>query len=194
MPPVKRPRSSPAREVEILETVLRLVAHDGYDAVTMDAVAAAAHASKATLYRRWPSKADMIVDAVRRHIGTVAVPVPTGTLRGDLIQVLSQVAEQLTSDDLALQLIAPAHHDPELMKALEIKVREPARIVMRILLERAVAQGELTSLSEPDLPHDVAMPMLLDALLWGRPVDADLVAHIVDRVLLPLLEAWSTVG
>ncbi|MGH3386900.1 MAG: helix-turn-helix domain-containing protein, partial [Nocardioidaceae bacterium] len=81
-----RPRVEGDREDEILEAALAVLAEVGYDRLTMDAVATAAKASKATLYRRWTSKAHLVVDAAVRAKGC---PMPddvnTGSLRGDLL-------------------------------------------------------------------------------------------------------------
>ena len=79
-----RPRVEGDREQEILDAALTVLAEVGYDKLTMDAVAAEAKASKATLYRRWSSKPELVVDAVCSHKEHPPVP-DTGTLRGDLL-------------------------------------------------------------------------------------------------------------
>ena len=80
-----RPRVAGERETEILDATLQILAEVGYDLLTMDAVAARAKASKATLYRRWKSKPELVVTAVMcHHSDTAAVP-DTGSLRGDLL-------------------------------------------------------------------------------------------------------------
>ena len=81
-----RPRVEGEREREILEAALDTLADVGYDRLNFDAVASAAKASKATLYRRWPGKVDLVVDALQLMIGVEADRYPdTGSLRGDLI-------------------------------------------------------------------------------------------------------------
>jgi AcrR family transcriptional regulator len=75
------------RETELLAVTLRLLQEHGYERVTVDAVAATARASKATVYRRWPSKAELVLAAFIEGIRQVAVPPDTGTLRGDLLQL-----------------------------------------------------------------------------------------------------------
>src|SRR5689334_23978067 len=82
----QRPRIEGGREEEILEATVVVLAELGYDRLTMDAVATAAKASKATLYRRWSTKADLVVDAISRAKGCpMPEDVDTGSLRGDLI-------------------------------------------------------------------------------------------------------------
>src|SRR4051794_14484631 len=84
--PTSRPRIEGEREAEILDAALRLLREVGYDRLSMDAVATAAHASKASLYRRWGNKAQVVADAMNRADAGFGAPRPdTGTLRGDLL-------------------------------------------------------------------------------------------------------------
>src|SRR5258707_14798249 len=75
------------REAEFLAVTLQLLQQHGYDRLTLDAVATTAHASKATLYRRWPTKAELVLAAFVEGVRQVAVVPDTGTLRGDLLQM-----------------------------------------------------------------------------------------------------------
>src|SRR5260370_30443919 len=90
---VKSAQWSP-RETELLAVTLRLLQEHGYDRLTLDAVATTARASKATVYRRWPTKAELVLAAFTEGIRQVAVPPETGTLRGDLLRVGQQACEQ----------------------------------------------------------------------------------------------------
>src|ERR1700740_598608 len=87
------PPGSP-REAELLAVTLRLLQEHGYDGLTVDAVASAARASKATVYRRWPSKAELVLAAFIEGIRQVAGPPNPGTLRGDLLHLGEVVCEQ----------------------------------------------------------------------------------------------------
>lgn len=84
--PAESSRWSP-REAELLAVTLRLLQESGYDGLTVDAVAAAARASKATVYRRWPTKAELVLAAFIEGVRQVAVAPETGCLRGDLLQL-----------------------------------------------------------------------------------------------------------
>ena len=75
------------REAELLAVTLELLQEHGYDRLTLDAVATTAHASKATLYRRWPTKAELVMAAFVESTRQVAVDPDTGTLRGDLLRL-----------------------------------------------------------------------------------------------------------
>ncbi|MGH3850145.1 MAG: TetR/AcrR family transcriptional regulator, partial [Pseudonocardiaceae bacterium] len=91
---------SDRREQVILDTALDLVTEFGYERMTMDVLAARARASKATIYRRWPGKAQVIAEAVRRRAcPAMAEPPDTGTLRGDLLAALGQQRDKLTGED-----------------------------------------------------------------------------------------------
>src|SRR3954470_22028186 len=81
---LSRPRIEGDREVEILDAAIEVLADVGYDRLTMDAVAQRAKASKATLYRRWTSKAKLVVEALAQQKNTPEIP-DTGDLRSDLV-------------------------------------------------------------------------------------------------------------
>src|ERR1700679_4113552 len=85
------------REAELLAVTLRLLQQHGYDGLTVDAVAASAHASKATVYRRWPTKAELVSAAFIEGCRQIAVHPKTGTLRDDLLQ-LGHVISRQTSE------------------------------------------------------------------------------------------------
>ena len=82
------------REAEILAVTLRLLQEHGYDQLTVDAVASAARASKATVYRRWPSKAELVLAAFIEGVRQVAVPPNTGSLRGDLLRLGETICQE----------------------------------------------------------------------------------------------------
>ena len=83
-----------AREAELLAVTLRLLQQHGYDRLTVEAVATEAKASKATMYRRWPSKADLVLAAFIQGTRESAVPPDTGSLRGDLLAIGNSVCKQ----------------------------------------------------------------------------------------------------
>src|ERR1700753_2752972 len=83
------------REAEMLAVTLQLLQEHGYDGLTVDAVASAARASKSTVYRRWPSKADLVWAAFTEGVRQIAVPPNSGTLRDDLLQMGEICAQQI---------------------------------------------------------------------------------------------------
>ena len=102
-PAAERQARGRRRERAILAAVTGLLGEAGYEAMTMDAVAARAHASKTTIYRRWPGKADLVRAAVDAHVaGRVLSGSDTGSLRGDLLAVLRSVRSHLTPEFMAM--------------------------------------------------------------------------------------------
>lgn len=181
------------RADEIRAIVLDLVARRGYEGVTIDGVADVARASKATLYRRWSSKAELVVDAVRANVRHLEDPGDTGTLRGDLIAVLRVIAHEVTRDaDLVVELVAAARRHDELMKVVSAQIRQPGQDIGGPSLERAIARGDLVPDADTLLIAEVAMPILLHRILWREPLDEAFVEHVVDDVLLPLLPRMPT--
>ena len=86
------------RDAAICDATLALLAEVGYDRMSMDAVAARAKASKATIYRRWPGKQELVLDAVRSRAPGMAVPEDTGSLRGDLLATYRSAAHGVAAD------------------------------------------------------------------------------------------------
>jgi AcrR family transcriptional regulator len=185
----------PAREEAILLATLELLAEVGYDQMTMDAVAARARASKATIYRRWPGKAGLVVAAVRRHAGGPAARVPdTGDLRGDLLAVLGIMRAGLTGQDAALLLglLIAMRRDEELARTVRAQVVGDKRELFGVVAGRALERGELAAAaaSPPSVATlaEVASAMLLArVMVTGEPLDEAFLEHLVDQVLLPLL-------
>src|SRR5215470_866107 len=124
-----RGRMTPEREGELYEAVLALVREAGYEGLTLDAVAARAHVSKATLYRQWSGKATLVAHALQRTRQPIAQTVDTGSLRGDFAVIVARLDDRRASEDTALMrsLMHAAHTTPELMRALREVLIEPER-------------------------------------------------------------------
>lgn len=167
-----------------------LVAEHGYPAMTMDAVAARANASKATIYRRWRNKAELVKAALDAfdadHNAEVA---DTGTLRGDLLAVLEALGGKASEDYLAMigGLVAAARHDADLAAALREHVENEELSPFHDALRRAMDRGELPAATDVDLVHDVAEAMILRQTQFGTGLHAAFRTRLVDDVLLVLL-------
>lgn len=178
---------------EILDVTLILLAQLGYDRLTMDAVAAEARAGKASLYRRWRSKSELVVDAIDRadRCSGGAADVDTGTLRGDLIA--SACGKGGLSDGrlVALMngLMTAVHHDAELRRALQERFVAPRARASRLLLQRAQRRGEVRPDADLELLADVLPSMVvLQTLIHGTPVDRPTIIRVIDQVLVPALQ------
>ena len=184
----------PARESAICDAALELLAEVGYDRMSMDAVAARARASKATIYRRWPGKRELVLDAVRsrgpRHSGAARghrEPAwrhhrPTaGTVAGrhrpaEDVALMAGVLRAMRS--------APELADSRAHAADRGQVRRRPRPSCAAR-SRAASSARPT---DPDLLHEVARPCGSSACsLSGDPVDDDFLTHVADDVLIPLL-------
>lgn len=179
----------------ILAATVDLVAERGYPALTMDAVAARANASKATIYRRWRNKAELIKAALDAHDAQQNADIPdTGGLRGDLVAVLETLRDK-ASDRIAAMiegLIAAMRHDPELAAALREHTENEELSPFHDALHRAIARGELPGDTDTELIHDVAEAMIMRQLQIGAPFDAAFIDRLVDDVLLVLLQHRGT--
>ncbi|MCT2593531.1 TetR/AcrR family transcriptional regulator [Streptomyces sp. N2-109] len=191
---VRRPRMTAEREAEVLATALDVLREVGYGAMTMDAVAARAHCSKATLYRLWQGKPELLIAALRR---TQPIPegIDTGSLRGDLMSLaarMSACAEQDT--DLVAALGHATLTDQDLVRALRKSLVEPDVAHVTAFVERAVERGELASW--PTAAE--FLPQMLFAAVVSRPLfedayaDAEYLASFVERAVLPALLHSST--
>ncbi len=132
-----------AREQAILDAALELVMEVGYDRLSMDALAERARASKATIYRRWSGKAQVVVEAVRRRKHEGHAPPDTGSLRQDLLESLGGMCLSLDGDEaLVTGVLSAMRTDPELAGLIRAQVLDgdgPTDVV----IARAVARGEL---------------------------------------------------
>jgi AcrR family transcriptional regulator len=185
----RRSRLTPERQGELFGAVVELLREVGYEALTMDAVAARARISKATLYRQWQGKPRLVIHAIST-LRPMYPDVDTGSLAGDLYAVAAHMADVAGED---APLLASMSHsviaNPELGEMLREVVIRPERASFEALVQRAVDRGELGSLPAA---VEFCVPILVQAVL-NRPlcdgIDAD-EAHllgIVDHVILPAL-------
>ena len=183
-----RPRVEGEREMEIFQATLEVLDDVGYDLLTMDAVASRAKASKATLYRRWKSKPELVVAAIMAYKGESVVP-DTGTLRGDLLEAYCGGHGGL-NDPLAQSVLSAVvtamGRDPEFAEVYRRDFIGPKIAVSRAIYERARTRGEV----HPDVDLSILAPSLAGivlhrAFLLGEAVTPELVAHILDEVILP---------
>lgn len=188
---IGRPRDA-GRDADLLKATLDLLVEVGYDRLTIDAVAARVKASKATVYRRWPNKAALVVDAVRAMHDAKdedSVFPDTGSLRGDLLAGARTFVQKLTSEDgrLMAAVMTASMRDPELAAAMRSGTNDKAAMCAAPL-DRAVARGELASACGPEVFAEVVQSVFLFRfLVSGEPLDEAFVVHVVDDVLLPLI-------
>jgi AcrR family transcriptional regulator len=182
-----RPRVEGDREQEILDAALEVLGEVGYDRLTMDAVAQRAKASKATLYRRWNSKAKLVVEALASTKGVPLIP-DTGDLRTDLLTAFCGMGGLTDHDTTSTfgAVMTAVSTDPEFAAEFRQQVVEPKSRVSRVVFERARDRGDLRA----DLDLDIVVPALAGIVLHrvfvlGERPDAALIERAVDQIILP---------
>ncbi|MFJ3586335.1 TetR/AcrR family transcriptional regulator [Streptomyces sp. NPDC090127] len=188
-----RSRLTPERESELYGAVLDLLGEVGYDALTMDAVAARTHSSKATLYRQWGSKPELVAKALRHNKPAGLDEIDTGTLRGDFQAILERTDDcQMEKDSALMRGLAHAvHTNPDLLQALRELFIDPEMRGFDVVLRRAVERGEVSA-GNPALklvPHMLIGAFIARPLIEDQPVDNDFLRAYVDAVVLPSLGA-----
>ena len=185
-------RRGRALEQALLDAAWEELAEAGYANVTMEGVAARAGTSKPVLYRRWPSRAELVIAAVRAHLPEVTpASIPdTGSLRGDLAAALA-VASRWYDGPVRQALhgvMSDFYRDPQLSGSLHADIFGNAAKVMPVILRRAGERGEV----DPDQisPRVAMLPFDLfrhEVLTSSAPIPAATVTEILDEVFLPLL-------
>jgi AcrR family transcriptional regulator len=164
-----RPRD-PSRDGVIRAAILRLLAEVGYGSLTMDAVASEAGVGKATIYRRWASKEELVRDAIVFLHDDFETP-DTGSLRGDyeaLAIAVRASASRGGAATLMPRLLVDAAGDPELHAIFRANLVEPRRAALRSVLERAIARGEIRGDVDLELMIDLfAGPAVYRMLITG---------------------------
>jgi AcrR family transcriptional regulator len=192
--PRKRGRKrDEALDQHILEAAIDVLARDGYEHMTMDAVATTARAGKGAIYRRWPSKAQLVVDAIAHtSSGDIPEPADTGSLRGDLHALVEGRPKKADARMLRVMagLVAALPLHPDLAAMAREQLIEPRRLRQRAVLERAVARGEIPSGRDLDsLSHVIPALVFHRQMVLGEPIDEDFLNHLIDQIVLPLATA-----
>jgi AcrR family transcriptional regulator len=181
------------REAELLAVTLGLLQEHGYDQLTIDAVAAAAHASKATVYRRWPSKAELVLAAFIEGVRQVAVAPNTGTLRGDLIslgEVCGEHGREHASTIRAVMVEVSRH--PALNEALQEQFLKQRKAMLQHVLQQAVDRGEISQEAITDELWDLLPGYLIfRSIIPERPPTRHTVRALVDGFLIPGLTRFN---
>ncbi|WP_247797779.1 TetR/AcrR family transcriptional regulator [Crossiella sp. S99.2] len=187
--PRGRPRDA-SRDDALRKATLEVMAEVGYRALTMDAVAARAKAGKATIYRRWESKLELVIDTCNELVSR-SVPEPdTGSVAGDLREFLLGYADFLTgpSGKAAQALVGELPHEPELATAFRDSFLTGQRGMLRRILERGAERGEINRHAPLGMVNELAGATLTYRLmLTGEPIDAAFVDKLLEQALLPLL-------
>ena len=182
-------------EQAILDAAWAELAEAGYAALTIEAVAARAGTSKPVIYRRWSSRAELVLAAWRRHLPREPVAPDTGELRGDLLALFGRIArraEGMMSETIA-GVMGEAFRHPEVAAILQERLKSgPLGDVLHKIVERAIERGELPAFELPSRAARVPLDLIRnETILCGGPVTAATITELVDDVYLPLLHGLA---
>jgi AcrR family transcriptional regulator len=182
-----RPRSAEA-DLAIVRATLEVLAEDGYRGLSVEKVRDRAGVGKATIYRRYPSRQDLVKAAVAHLHADLDVGEDRGSLSADfgaLAAQLGSVTRQTEGLRFMAQMLAEASRDPDVHAIFMASLIEPRRRAVGALIERAIARGEVRADVDLDLAIDLmAGPMIYRMLLGGLD-PADVGRHaftVVDTV------------
>jgi AcrR family transcriptional regulator len=178
-------------ERAIFEAVVHQLQTVGYVGLTMEGIATCARTGKAALYRRWPSKEDLVVDALEHTLPPLADFTDHGNLRDDLLSVLRKLAAIVNSPTgRALQcLMAEIDRDHPFVRLVHERVLKPRKRMFHTVLQRAIERGEVRADAVKPLVTEVGPAMMMQRYLADGAVPDDYVVSIVDDVVLPLLRS-----
>lgn len=184
-----RPRD-PSRDGAIRAAILQVLAESGYSGLTMDAVASAAGVGKATIYRRWRTKSDLVADAVA-ELSQLSIETPdTGSLEGDLKVLLHWLVDAVNGPlgAATLSLLSALPHEPGLREAFRTGPMGVWSSTFRSVWERAEARGEVLSpIAGTAVSSTASAPILQRWLFSGQPVSKEFADELLTDVVLPLI-------
>ncbi len=184
-----RPRSEAVTGV-VLTAAIELVAEAGFYQFSMDELATRSGVAKSTIYRRWNSRAQLIIDALHHGVTPLNL-VDTGTLTGDLLAFAGEVRERFVRGalpDVLPQLVGAAATDTEVRTALEAYVDHRRQPIV-VIVDRAIGRGELRADVDLDLLVDLINgPILYRKLLSHEPIDDQFLQRLVEAVATPFVE------
>lgn len=170
---------------DVLSATLELFAEQGYQGLSFEAVAARAGVNKTTIYRRWPSKPELVGAALFYLRDSDAEPPDTGSLREDLQQVLQRWAERMATPRhrAIMHAFSLGNTDPE-MQAVLRRIREERPAIPRLLFERALKRGELPKGSDLELISAALLGPIHTRVYWKRePASEEFISNLVKLVV-----------
>lgn len=187
-----RPRDAQL-DRRLTSAVLEVLGEQGFEGLTFEAVARRSKASKASLYRRWPTKRDMVLAAVKEGPARkTAEPLEPGScLRDDLLVLVRRLAQTMSAADAgtALMLLQAGLEDPDLCDAIEEAVGPTGARLPQPVIDAAEARGELPAGVDPFAYEEVVGAVLLLRRANGLAITDDYVQSLVDAVIIPALTA-----
>ncbi len=189
---LRRPgrRRDPALDDAIQAAVVDVLATEGYAGLTMDTVAVVAGVSKATIYRRWTSKTDLLVSVIERASEDSLAAVDTGCLRDDLLALLASLVDMLSGPGgtASRALLTASTVDPALGTAFRNGPIARWSAAFQAAFMRAAARGDVAPTAGQSLVAEAGPSILIKRwLLADQPLDDALAEAVVDGLMMPLL-------
>jgi AcrR family transcriptional regulator len=187
-------RRGQALQDAILDAALTELADVGYANLTMERVAARAKASKASVYSRWPSRIELVMDVFYHLMPDPSVPADTGTLRGDLLLAFRQTTELLAgpAGEALRGLLGDVLPDRARTAEMRRHSHQHGRRTLEVIAGRAIERGEISAAAVTPLRLEVGPAMLRYHFLFqGPPIPDTVIVGVVDDVMIPLLTGAS---
>ena len=192
--PRGRPRSEAKRQA-IFEATLALIDSRGFTGVSVDRIAERAGVEKATIYRWWPNKAVLAIDAVLSAIDPGAPHPKSGSARQDLVthlRYLIRIFRGAKTRHVIASFLAEAQHDPELAAEVDARVQAPRRAGAKLILEDGIGRGELRSDLDCDAVLDAIYgPIYYRFLITRQPMTSRYADVVLDHIW-PAITAQTT--
>lgn len=183
-----RPRD-PGRDEAIIDAAIEVLVREGYDRLSMEGVATAAGVGKATVYRRWASKADLVIDALAT-LKPALDNIDSGTLDGDIELMIAASCSPYSQRllQVMVSICSALPREPDLLDAFKTRFTESRIARITEMLERARQRGELGPDIDVDIAASIVPSMMLQrVLMTGQPAGRVYAEQIVSSVLLPVL-------
>jgi len=179
-------------ETAIYDAVLQQLSTVGFGAMTIEGVAAAARTGKAAIYRRWPSKEELVADTLDNVLPSLDLPLDTGNVRSDLAAIFTVMLDMMASPaGGAMQaLMGELGHDHDFITTLHERVLAPRKAFMTEIMLRGVARGDVRADAVKPVIVEAGPALLVHRLLtFGPPVDPAYMEAVLDDVVMPLIRA-----
>lgn len=166
----------------VVAATLAELSRVGYEAMRVEDIAALSGVNKTTIYRRWPTKVELLTNAISAAAEKRLPPIDTGTLRGDLLASL-RTAFELTPFEQGVLRVIQAERSLEAVEAFAQRMREDIRAMRIAIVDRGIARGELPAGTDTSLVVDLISAPVQLALLFNESMTLASVQRVLDVVL-----------
>jgi AcrR family transcriptional regulator len=195
---VTKPRSR-RRGAELQQAILDAAwaeLHEvGYAGLTIEAVAARASTSKPVIYRRWSSRAELVLAAWGHKVPATQGTIDTGALRSDLLTLFTRIARRADTmmSELIAGVVGETFRHPEVIALLRERLKaSPLADTMRTIVERGVARGELPPIELPQRAASLPLDLIrIEAMTAGSPIPEEKIVELVDDIYFPMLRGLA---